>query len=107
MAFNGLQPSSGPYYLCPNGTALINVWFGSPGDDEGAQWIMAHPISAASQPPAQLTVSGFTKELQYQIGSSNEDGGASYSEPYYIYSVTVTNTGGVGVYFSVQGGGNT
>jgi len=109
MAFNGLTPASGPFFLAPGASTGIIVWFGNPGDDHGAQWIMAHPISSPSQPPAQLTVSNFTKILDYSIGSVTENGDPvfSYEDPFYRYSVTVTNTGSSGVFFSVQGGGNT
>jgi len=109
MAFNGLQPASGPFFLAPGAATWITVWFGDPGDDHGAQWIMAHPISADTQPPAQLTVSDFTKELHYSIGQVQENGAPVYRyfDPYYRYSVTVTNTGSSGVFFNVQGGGNT
>ena len=109
MAFNGLQPASGPFFLAPGDSTGIIVWFGDPGDDHGAQWIMAHPIAADTQPPAQLTVSNMTKELHYEIGQVSENGAPTYRffNPYYRYSVTVTNTGSSGVFFNVQGGGNT
>jgi hypothetical protein len=109
MGFNGLQPASGPFFLAPGASMGVVVWFGNPGDDQGAQWIMAHPISASSQPPAQLTVSDFTKILDYQIASVTENGDPVYAyyDPYYRYSVTVKNTGSSAVFFNVQGGGNT
>lgn len=93
MAFNGLQPASGPFFLAPGAATGIVVWFGDPGDDQGAQWIMAHPISAPTQPPAQLTVSDFTKILDYQFGAVTEQGDPNFQGPFYRYSVTVTNTG--------------
>jgi len=108
MSFNGLQPASGPFFLAPGASTGLVVWFGNPGDDRGAQWIMAHPISADTQPPARLTVSQFTKELDYELGQVQENGDPVYRffQPYYRYSVTVTNTGDSGVFFNVQGGGN-
>ena len=108
MAFNGLQPASGPFFLAPGASIGITVWFGDPGDDQGAQWIMAHPIAAATQPPSQLTVSDFTKTLDYQQGEVQQNGNPVYRffDPYYRYSVTVTNSGDSGVFFNVQGGGN-
>lgn len=108
MAFNGLQPAGGPFFLAPGAAMQVTLWFGDPGDDRGAQWIMAHPISAPTQPPAQLTISDFTKLLDYQIGSVTENGDPiyRYAEPYYRYSVVVNNTGTSGVFFNVQGGGN-
>jgi hypothetical protein len=109
MAFNGLQPASGPFFLAPGSSTGITIWFGHPGDDHGAQWIMAHPISGDTQPDAQLTVSNLTKELHYQLGSVEENGAPVYrfQDPYYRYSVTVSNTGNSGVFFNMQGGGNT
>jgi len=109
MAFNGLQPASGPFFLAPGQSIGINVWFGDPGDDHGAQWIMAHPL--AGQPPTELRVSDFSKILDYSIGTVTENGPPVYGyDPnrfYYRYGVTVTNVGGNGVLFNVQGGGNT
>ena len=88
----------------------ITLSYGNPGDDHGAQWMMAHPIDPGdgNQPPAQLTVSNFTKLLDYQIGQVQENGAATYKyfKPYYQYSVTVPNTGDSGVFFNIQGGGN-
>ncbi len=49
MAFNNLQPSSGPFFLAPGASIGITMWYGDPGDDHGAQWIMAHPI--LGEPP--------------------------------------------------------
>jgi len=103
MSFNGLQPSSGPYYLAPGQPMGILMWNGNPGNDLGAQWIMAHPISDPTQPPATLQVDNFCKILDYSIGNTQ----GVYSDPFYQYSVTVTNVGQSGVYFNIQGGGNT
>jgi hypothetical protein len=109
MAFNGLQPASGPFFLAPNQSIGITMWYGDPGDDHGAQWIMAHPISNPRQPPATLQVSGFTKDLDYSVGEIQENGDPVYTyfDPYYRYGVTVTNVSDVGVFFNIQGGGNT
>lgn len=109
MSFNGLQPASGPFFLNPGQSMGILVWFGDPGDDRGAQWIMAHPIRG--EPPTELQVSNFSKILDYSIGVVSTNGEPEYSyEPssfYYQYAVTVTNLGSRGVRFNVQGGGNT
>lgn len=109
MAFNDLQPASGPFFLAPGQSAAITMWHGDPGEDHGAQWIMAHPIANENQPPASLEVSHFCKHLEYAIGQVSENGEAVYSyfDPYYRYGVTVTNVGDSGVFFSIQGGGNT
>lgn len=85
------------------------MWYGDPGDDHGAQWIMAHPIANETQPPATLQVSDFRKILDYSVGSVSQNGGAEYRfyNPYYRYGVRVSNVGDYGVFFSLQGGGNT
>src|SRR5262245_8116401 len=99
MGFNNLQPASGPFFLAPGASVRINVWFGNPGDDQGAQWIMAHPIHG--EPPCELVVSDFSKILDYSIGVLIINGGPEYSyDPnsfYYRYGVTVTNWGTQGV----------
>jgi hypothetical protein len=108
MAFNNLQPSSGPFYLGPGESTGLVVWFGDPGDDHGAQWIMAHPLKG--EPPTALEVSGFQKILAYSIASVTQNGAPQYGydadSAYYQYAVTVTNRGSQGVRFNVQGGGN-
>lgn len=108
MGFNNLQPSSGPFFLAPGGVTRIVVWFGNPGDDHGAQWIMAHPLD--EKVPVSLTVSDFTKERDYTLGVITENGPPQYSyggDTYIRYWVTVTNTGSYPSHFTVQGGGNT
>ena|SRR5579863_9595193 len=110
MSFNNLQPSSGPFFLAPGESIDVIVWFGNPGDDRGAQWIMAHPIKGPNNPPTTLQVSNFRKILDYSIGSVTENGSAQYSwdpdSSYYQYAATVTNLGDQGSFFNVQGGGN-
>jgi hypothetical protein len=110
MAFNDLIPASGPFTLGPGQSMRLVVWFGNPGDDHGAQWIMAHPIGNG-QPPAELVVSDASKILDYEIGQMTENGAPVYSyvadSRYYKYGVTVTNWGASACAFSVQGGGNT
>jgi hypothetical protein len=110
MAFNNLQPASGPFFLAPGQAARIWVLFGDPGDDHGAQWIMAHPLEEQVPVPASLTVSEFTKERGYTLGIITVNGPPQYSyggDTYIRYWVTVTNTGSYPVHFNVQGGGNT
>jgi hypothetical protein len=108
MAFNNLQPASGPFWIAPGGSVDIIMWYGNPGTDNGAQWIMAHPI--AGQPPTQLQVSNFRKILDYSLGIITQNGSAQYSydpnSAYYRYRATVTNLGSQGVFFNIQGGGN-
>ena len=110
MGFNGLQPASGPFFLAPGEAMRIWVRFGDPGDDLGAQWIMAHPLESNPPTPASLTVSDFTKTRGYTIASVTENGAPIYTydgQTYIEYDVTVTNTGQYPVFFNVQGGGNT
>lgn len=108
MGFNGLQPASGPFFLAPGASVRINMWYGDPGDDHGAQWIMAHPL--AGEVPTELVVSDHSKILKYAIGCIEENGppqACPGEDPYYRYGVTVTNWGSSGVHFNIQGGGNT
>jgi hypothetical protein len=107
MAFNGLQPASGPFWLAAGNSIRITMWYGDPGDDHGAQWIMAHPIDEGF--PAELVVSDHSKILDYEIGCIQENGppqACPGQGPYYRYGVTVTNWGSNDVHFNVQGGGN-
>jgi hypothetical protein len=110
MAFNGLQPASGPFSLAPGASMRIWVRRGDPGDDRGAQWIMAHPIRNG-QPPTELVVSDHSKVLDYEIGTVTINGPPEYgydpNSSYYLYQVTVTNWGSSATLFNVQGGGNT
>src|SRR5215831_9258388 len=107
MGFDGIQPASGPFWLAPGASVGVIVWFGNPGDDKGAQWIMAHPIQG--QPFTTLKVSDFRKILSYSDVSLNSEGDWDYDpdSAYYRYGVTVTNMGSEGVFFNLQGGGNT
>ena len=108
MSFNNLQPSSGPYWLAPGQSMGLEVWFGDPGDDHGATWIMAHPLDELAA--TALQVSGFYKRRAYTIGVITENGSPQYGhagDSYIRYGVTVTNIGTEAVHFSVQGGGNT
>ena len=108
MAFNGLQPASGPFYLSPGGA--MRIWVRrAGGQDYGAQWIMAHPLRNG-QPPTELVVSDHSKVLDYSIGTITENGPPVYGydpeSSYYEYRVTVRNWGAQGTLFNVQGGGN-
>ena len=109
MGFNNLQFASGPIYLAPGASIGLVVWFGDPGDDLGAQWIMANPIRGEA--PTELVVSDHSKILAYSIGTVTINGPPVYgydpNSSYYQYGVVVTNRGASGVLFNVQGGGNT
>ncbi len=108
MSFNGLQPASGPFFLAPGNSMRINVWNGDPGNDEGAWWIMAHPLDEGFD--TELALSDHSKILSHEIGCIEVNGAARAcpgSGPYFRYGVTVTNWGASGVHFNVQGGGNT
>jgi len=99
MAFNQLQPPSGPYFLAPG--ASLRLWVKrSGGADFGAQWIMADPNDKGK--PVQLTVSDFAKEQAFEIGNTQ----GQFFNPFIRYWVTVTNTGSFAAHFTVQGGGN-
>ena len=93
MSFNHLQPPDGPFILGPDGSMRVWVRFGNPGEDQGAQWIMADPIGLGS-----LTVDGFTKEKRIIGPHGRTD---------VRYWATVTNNDPVPVLFTLTGGGNT
>ncbi|NJC70290.1 hypothetical protein HC031_11295 [Planosporangium thailandense] len=106
--FNGVQPAGGPYFLAPNTPIILEVWFGDPGEDHGAQWIMAHPL--AGEAPTKLVVSNHYKSLDYSVGCVEQNGPpipCPGQGPYYRYGVTITNAGLSAVHFNLQGGGNT
>jgi hypothetical protein len=94
MAFNGLQPSGGPFVLADGASTQVwvrrNVSNGH-GSDLGAQWIMADPIG-----PGSLQVDNFVKQRNIVVPNQLE----------VVYLVTVTNVGFDDSLFSVQGGGN-
>ena len=96
MAFNGLQPASGPFSLTVGNQ--LRVWVTlDDASDNGAQWIMADPIG-----PGSLQVDSFAKSR-----TVNADG-RSFSITYWC-TVTALDDGGSGLgvtLFSVQGGGN-
>jgi len=99
MAFNQLQPASGPFFLAPGNS--LRLWVRRDGgNDFGAQWIMADPNDEGH--PAELMVSDFTKERAYSIGNTQ----GQFFDPFIRYWVTVHNTGNFPVHFTVQGGGN-
>jgi hypothetical protein len=57
MAFNGLQPASGPFTLMSGAQMRVIMWYGDPSDqttgqDQGAQWIMANPLANGQPPPS-------------------------------------------------------
>jgi hypothetical protein len=90
MAFNNVQPASGPFVLGPNGSTRVWIRFPN-GRDNGATWIMADPIGIGS-----LTVSDFTKRKGVREREQVE----------VFYLATVTNNQPVPVLFTLQGGGN-
>ena len=99
MAFNKLQPSSGPFFLAAG--ASMRIFVTRPGEaDFGAQWIMADPNNEGH--PVKLTVSDFTKELAFHTGNTQ----GQFFDPFTRYAVTVHNTGSFACHFTVQGGGN-
>jgi hypothetical protein len=108
MAFNKLQPASGPFYLGARQSMDILIWRGASdmqeGKDHGAQWIMADPVDEGF--PVTLQVNNFCKMLRFKYATSETDV-EPFSGPYINYRVTVTNVGFVDAcHFTVQGGGN-
>jgi len=102
MSFNNV----GSIFVAPGASVRLELWWDAPGD-KGAQWIMAH--AAKGQPPTELMVSEFSKRLDYSIRWVNTAGMSGWEKDSYNYKylVTVKNLGAYGVWFSLQGGGNT
>jgi hypothetical protein len=97
MAFNGLQPASGPFSLSVGDATRVWVTRHG-GDDLGAQW-----IQASSTGPGSLQVDHFAKSRTV------DSDGQSFTVKYWC-TVTALDDGGSGlgvVLFSVDGGGNT
>jgi hypothetical protein len=108
MAFNDVQPASGPFTIALGGSLRVWIQHGGTedrGDDHGAQWIMAHPLEGM---PATLQVSDFAKQRNYEI--EQEAGGVLVSgigDTGIRYWATVRHVGGGATRFNLQGGGNT
>jgi hypothetical protein len=97
VAFNNLQPASGPFGLSVGGTAQVWVKYNGGSDDLGAQWIEANPIG-----PGTLQVDKFIKSR-----TVNSDG-RSFAVT-YLCTVTAIDDGGSGLgvlLFNLDGGGN-
>ncbi|MEJ3405319.1 hypothetical protein WDJ51_11280 [Rathayibacter sp. YIM 133350] len=103
MSFNGvgdfwLQPGASTRIALARGNLVPDEEWG--GEDFGAQWIMADPQhNGRGSHEGRLMVSEHTKErkaIRRHPDSPNP----------VVYIVTVTNIGGEGCSFSIQGGGN-
>ena len=116
MGFNHLQPSTGPFSLAAGQPMRIWFWFGSggpgqeAGDDHGAQWGMADPVTVAQtlSLPASLMVSEFTKVRDFWSGfdARKNEYIIDFTRTVVRYEFTVTNTGMFDTQFTIQGGGN-
>lgn len=98
MAFNNVQPPEGPFSLSVGDSVGVSIFYGNPGQDRGAQWIMANPIGRS---PGALEVSGFVKRRQFLGG---RDTAVTYEA-----TVTCIDDGGSGyglTLFDLSGGGN-
>lgn len=98
MAFNNIQPPGGPISLSVGNSIGVSIHYGDPGQDHGAQWIMANPIGRS---PGALEVSGFVKRRQLL---ERETTSVTYEA-----TVTCIDDGGSGYGFSLfdlSGGGN-
>lgn len=95
MAFNNV---GGPISLSAGNSVGVWIAYGNPGQDHGAQWIMANPIGRS---PGALEVNGFVKRRQFLGGT---DTSVSYEA-----TVTCIDDGGSGygfTLFDLSGGGN-
>jgi hypothetical protein len=103
MSFNGL----GNYYLGPGASWLYWVCRGSSnmtqGQNYGAQIVMADPNNDGTA--GTLQASNFQKQINYNEFFANGTGDTNTA--YWLYWVTITNVGGTGKWFSLQGGGMT
>jgi hypothetical protein len=102
MAFNKLQPASGPFFLRAGASTQVRMWFSTSvldlGQDQGAIWIMADPVNEGRT--VILQVNDFQKILGMEIADDKIE------TPFIQYAVTVTNVGPVDCHFTIQGGGN-
>lgn len=108
MAFNGVQPWDGPFFLMPGKWMDCGITFSStswfnPTGDQGAQWIMANPIIEGK--PIRLQVGMFRKEVDY-MDATAAGSETTFFHPYIRYVVRVTNVGNYPCHFNLQGGGN-
>jgi hypothetical protein len=98
MAFN----NQGKVFLANGQNVWITHRTGTPGVDQGAQWIMADPMPFATFPTpsgtTQLESGNFQKRVVYANGGTD-----------WSYNCLVTNTaapGWLSTFFSLSGGGN-
>jgi len=95
---------AGLYYLDSGKSIDIELWWGD-GDDHGAVFVMARyhyeqlgPLGFPGVPDPEFafTTSNFTKRTRFSLLEevAGESGDViDYLDPYYIYRVTITNTG--------------
>lgn len=123
MSFSNLMPANGPFFLDVGASMLIHFKrgvsdFSQPGEDRGAQWMMADPVApkrGEKQFVVQLQVSDFSKTRNYLVGpqtteivgSNGQVVGTINGIPDIIYSARVTNVGQNPAFFTIHGGGNT
>lgn len=123
MSFNNVWPATGPFFLDAGASTVVQIKrgvsdFTQPGEDRGAQWIMADPVApkkGEKQFVVQLQVSNFSKTRNYLdgpntieiLGSDGEVIGTINGITDIIYSAMVTNVGQNPAFFTLQGGGNT
>ncbi len=97
MAFNGIQPSSGPFSMSVGSPSMRIRLRWPDGSDHGAIWIQANPTG-----PGTVQTGDFTKKRII-----NPDGQSFRVE--YFCTVSATDDAGSGfgvVLFNLDGGGN-
>jgi hypothetical protein len=95
--------STGRFTVVPRG--VVWLWFSWNGEDKGPQWAIPHPLPG--QPPARLSVSEFSKIIEYEIAGRILHTGERVYRPEharYAYYLLVTNHSDDTVTFSLQGG---
>ncbi len=95
------------FYIAAGAKIRIGFSWGHPGD-KGAQWAMAHPMRG--EPPTALATERVAKEVACEIGKVTINGPAHYGcgapeTAYWSYYVDITNDGGEGCRFQLEGGG--
>jgi hypothetical protein len=102
------RDNSQDFWVAAGATTRILFWYGDPGDDQGVQFAMGHPM--AGEDPTSLVTERVAKSVDCTIGSVSINGAAHYgcgdpASAYWQYWVDIRNDGGSGCRFRFEGGG--